>query len=83
VQYKTFDPVTTLRLNKENKKKTIFKLNLENEFTSKNIQYYIAGELGPTDATKSYNDKTNIRMIDNFVAHLFTHIEVKKTWHNH
>ena len=42
------------------------------------FQYYIAGDFTPADATKSYNDKSNIKMIDNYVAHLFSHIEVKK-----
>ncbi|MCL2860709.1 MAG: hypothetical protein FWF46_09290 [Oscillospiraceae bacterium] len=76
-QYKKFKPVSTLDLNAENKK-TKFQLDLENNFISKNIQYYIAGELTPKDATKSYNDKSNIKMVDNFVAHIFSHIEVKK-----
>ena len=55
----------------------MFKLDLENEFPSTNIKYYIAGEFSPTDATKSCNDKSNIKIVDNFVTHLVSHIEVK------
>jgi hypothetical protein len=55
-QYRNFDPTSNQNLNNENKK-TIFKTDLENQFISKNMQYYIAGEFSPTDATKSYNDK--------------------------
>ena len=32
----------------------------------------------PLDPTKSYNNKSNIKMVDNFVAHLFPQIEVRK-----
>jgi hypothetical protein len=71
-------PVSTLHLNDENKKKTTFKLDLEDDFINKNIQYYIAGEFIPTDSTKSYTKDSTVRIIDNFVAHLFTQIEVKK-----
>jgi len=45
---------------------------------SKNIQYYIVGEFTPKCTTKSYNDKSNVKMVDNFVAHSFSHIEFKK-----
>ena len=76
-QYKNFFRTSTQNMNDKNKK-TIFKLDLENQFISKKIQYYIAGNFTPADATKSYNDKSNIKMIDNYVAHLFSHIEVKK-----
>jgi len=76
-QYKKCNHISTLDLNAENKK-TKFQLDLENNFFSKNIKYYIAGELTPADATKSYNNESNIKMVDNFVAHLFSHIEVKK-----
>ena len=59
-------------------KKTELQLDLEDEFLSKNIQYYIAGKFTPVDTTKSYKEGNTIRMIGNFVAHLFSHIEVKK-----
>jgi len=63
-------------LNAENKK-TTFRLDLKDDFISKNIQYYIAEKIIPVDSTKSYN-KSNIKMVDNFAAHLFPQIEVKK-----
>ena len=66
---------TTLNLNAESKK-TTFKLDLENEFISKNIEYYIAGKFGLVDYEISYDEKSNIKMFENFVAHLFPQIEV-------
>jgi hypothetical protein len=77
LQYKNFNPTSTQDFNAENKK-TIFQLDLENQFISENIQYFIAGEFNSTDASKAYNNKSNVKMIDNFVANLFSHIEVKK-----
>ena len=76
-QYKNFNPTSTLNLNEANKKTTL-KRYFEDDFISKNILYYIAGKISPVDSTKSYNNKSNIRMIDNFVAHLFNQIEVRK-----
>jgi hypothetical protein len=35
-------------------------------------------EFTPTDSTKYFNDKSNIKMVDNFVAHVFSQIEIKK-----
>jgi len=40
VQHKYFNTTSTLNFNAENKK-TTFKLDLEDEIISKNIQYYI------------------------------------------
>ena len=51
-QYKNFNPISTLNLKAENKK-TTFKIDLEDDFISKNIRYYIAGTISPVDATKS------------------------------
>jgi len=64
-------------LNEANKK--TFRLDLEDDFISKNILHYIAGIISPVDSTKSYNDKSNIKMVDNFGAHLLSQIEVEKT----
>jgi len=77
LQYIRFNPALTQNLNKVNKK-TEFQLDLEDELLSKNIQYYIAGEFTAVHTTKSYNNIRSITMIGNFVAHLFSHIEVKK-----
>lgn len=76
-QYRNFNPVSTLNLNEENKK-TTFKLDFEDDFIDKNIEYYIEGKIVPVNATTPYTDKSNIKMVDNFVAHLFPQIEVKK-----
>jgi len=45
---------------------------------SKNIEYYIEGKVVPLDATKMYDNKSSINLVDNFVANLFPQIEVKK-----
>jgi hypothetical protein len=75
-QYRNFNPVSTLNLNDENKK-TTFKLDVEDDFIGKNIEYYIEGVITPT-GTGKYNNKSNIKLVNNFVAHLFPQIEVKK-----
>ena len=69
-QYKNFNPVSTLNLNEENKK-TTFKLDIEDDFITKNIKYYMEGKVTPVDTTKTYSNKSNIKMVNNFVAHLF------------
>jgi hypothetical protein len=60
------------------KKKTTFKLDLQDDFITKNIQYYIAGEISSTNAAMMYTNKSIIKLVDNFVAHLFSQIEFKK-----
>ena len=76
-QYRNFNPISTLNLNEENKK-TTFKIDIEDDFIDKNIEYYIEGKITPTDAKNTYNRKSNIKMVDNFMAHMFSQIEVKK-----
>ena len=76
-QYRNFNPVSTLNLNEE-KKKTTFKIDIEDDFIDKNIEYYIEGKITPTDAKNIYSSKSNIKLVNNFVAHLFPQIEVKK-----
>jgi hypothetical protein len=55
-QYKNFFPLSTLNFNDENKK-TVFKLNIEDDFISKNIEYYIEGKVAPVDTTKLMTTK--------------------------
>ena len=76
-QYRNFNPVSTLNLNEENKK-TTFKLDLEDEFIDKNIEYFIEGKIVQANSTAPYADKSNMGMVNNFVAHLFPLIQVKK-----
>jgi hypothetical protein len=73
-----FYPTSTLNLNDENKKKQNSKLILIMIFISKNSQYYIQGEFTPKDSTKTYVADNNVRIIHNFVAHLFSQIDVRK-----
>ena len=51
-------------------KKTTFKIDNEDDFIDKNIEYYIEGKITPTDAKNTYNSKSNIKMVDNFMAHV-------------
>ena len=76
-QYKNFNPISTLNLNEENKK-TTFKIEVEDDFIDKGIEYYIEGKITPVDAKNTYNNKSNIKMVNNFVAHMFPQIEIKK-----
>jgi hypothetical protein len=76
-QYRNFYPTSTLNLNEENKK-TTFKIDVEDDFIDKGIEYYIEGKITPTNAKNTFNSKSNIKMVDNFVAHKFPQIEVKK-----
>jgi len=73
LQYMNFYPTSTLGEGGR-KKKT----DLDNDFISKNIQYYIQGEFTPKDSTKTYVADNNVRIIDNFVAHLFSQIDFRK-----
>jgi hypothetical protein len=77
LQYLNFYPTSNLSLNDENKK-TKFKIDLDDDFISKNIQYVIQGEFTPKDSTNSYAAGNEARMIDNFVGHLFSQIEIRK-----
>lgn len=76
-QYRNFNPTSALNLNYGNKKTTL-KLDIEDDFISKDIEYYIEGKITPLDVTKTYSNKSNIKMLNNFVVHLFPQIEVKK-----
>jgi hypothetical protein len=67
-QYKNLYPISILNLYAENMK-TTFRFDFEDDFISKNIQYYIAGKINLVDSTKSYNKKCNIKMVENFVGH--------------
>ena len=76
-QYRNFFPVSTLNLNDENKK-TVFKLDIEDDIISKNIVYYIEGKGAPVDSTQTYDSKSNIKLVENFVTNVFPQMEVKK-----
>lgn len=76
-QYRNFYPTSSLNLNAVNRK-TTFKIDLDDDFISKNKKYYIAGELKSQDPAKPYKPEDNVKLMDNFVSHLFSQIEVKK-----
>ena len=75
-EYKRFDPLSLLNLNAPNKK-TEFNINFGDQFCSSNLQFYISGKLEKSTGVE-YDDKTNIKLINNFVPYLFKKIELRK-----
>ena len=76
-QYRNFNPISTLNLNEENKKRT-FKIDIEDDFIDRGIEYYIEGKITPVDAKNTYTNISNIKIVDNFVTHMSPQLEVKK-----
>lgn len=76
-EYKEYQPESLLNLNLPNKK-TVFKIDADDSFLLPSFQYYIYGEYKPEDDTKTYATGANIKLVDNFVAHLFSQVQVKK-----
>lgn len=75
-EYKNFYPLSKLNLNEPNKK-TEFNIDFGDGFCTSKFQYYISGTLKKSNGT-AYDDKANVKLIDNFVPFLFSKIEVKK-----
>lgn len=75
-EFRNFQPTSTLDLNIPNKR-TTFLIDFGENFTTKNFEFYIAGEYKKTTDV-AYAAKSNIQLVHNFVPHLFTYIEVKK-----
>ena len=76
-QYRNFDPTSNQNLNNENKKQYL-KLILKINSFLKICNTILQGNLVRLMLQNLTMTKNNIKMIDNFVAHLFSHIEVKK-----
>ena len=75
-EYRNYEPTSMLNLNAPNKR-TTFLIDINENFTTKDFQFHIAGEIKKTNDT-SFAAKSNIQLVHNFVPHLFTYIEVKK-----
>jgi hypothetical protein len=75
-EYKHFYPLSTLHLNEPNKK-TEFNIDFGDGFCTSKFQFYISGKLTKSDGT-NYDNKANIKLINNFVPYLFSKIEVRK-----
>lgn len=74
-EYKTFSPESLSNINKVNKT-TTFKI--DGDFLNiKNAKYDISGSYLQTDGIQ-YPPDSNIRLVDNFIAYIFSNIEVKK-----
>lgn len=76
-EYRTVMPVSELNFNTPNNY-TVFKLDHGDTFYDSAIQYHICGEVVKKSDNSAYAAKTNIQLIDNFIPHLFTRIELKK-----
>ncbi|KAL1487558.1 hypothetical protein ABEB36_015777 [Hypothenemus hampei] len=77
-EYNNYLPISKLNLNNVNKR-TVFKIDEGDRFLLvKNAKYDIYGKYIHKLDGQNYGANANVRLIDNFVAHLFSHIEVKK-----
>lgn len=76
-EYRHFQPTSMLNVNSDNKK-TLFQIDIGDNFCGSEFQYYITGTYKHADDTKNYGAKSNVKLIDNFVGHLFSQIDVKK-----
>lgn len=78
-EYHNFHPESSsvTNMNVPNKK-IVFKIKAEDDFVIPKFQYYISGEFAPIDSTKTYTASANVKLVDNFIAHLFSRIELKK-----
>jgi len=76
-EYQNFQPISILNLNAINKK-TTFKVDVGDNFVSPQFKYYISGKVVQHEDGKDFPTNSKIKLIDNFVPHLFTEIEVKK-----
>lgn len=77
-QYVNYPPTSKLLINNVNKK-TTFKIDEGDGFLlEKGAKYEIYGKYLHENGTP-YGANSDVMLIDNFVAHLFTKIEVKNT----
>lgn len=77
-EYNNYLPLSKLNLNNVNKK-TVFKIDEGDGFLAvKNAKYDISGKYIHANDGQNFGDNANIKLIDNFVGHLFSQIEVKK-----
>lgn len=75
-EFKHFSPLSKMNFNVPNKK-TTFLIEYNENFASKNFEFYISGEY--KKATNSdYTANSTVKLIDNFIPHLFSFVEVKK-----
>lgn len=76
-EYKHYYPTSTQNFNSPNKR-TEFSIDYGDGFSMTKYQYFISGTLKMLDGT-DYPPGTKVRLVDNFVPHLFSRIELKKT----
>jgi len=75
-EYKNYYPLSKLHINEPNKK-TEFNIDFGDNFCTSKFQFYISGKLTKNDGNDDDN-KSNIKLINNFVPFLFSKIEVRK-----
>lgn len=76
-EYRTVMPVTDLNFNTPNNY-TVFKLDHGDSFYSSRMMFHIQGEYVKKATGDAYEAGSNIKLVDNFAAFLFSRIEVKK-----
>lgn len=76
-EYKTVMPVSELNFNSPNNY-TVFKLDHGDSFYNSRIMYHIRGKVVKKSDGSDYADKSNIQLVDNFAAFLFSRVELKK-----
>lgn len=75
--FRTVMPVSDLTFNTPNNY-TTFKLDHGDSFYSNRIMYHITGKVVKKSDNSNYPDKSTIQLVDNFVAFLFSRVEVRK-----
>lgn len=75
-EFRDFQPSSENNFNKPSYK-TEFYIDLGDTLFTSGFEYYISGEIKQID-DKDYKNDSDVKLIDNFVPHLFTSIEVKK-----
>lgn len=76
-EYKNVHPVSMLNVNSVNKK-TLFQIDTGDNFCTSDFPYCITGIYKHQDDTKNYGPNSNVKLVDNFVGYLFSHVEVKR-----
>ncbi|KAF6203846.1 hypothetical protein GE061_002181 [Apolygus lucorum] len=75
--YKRYAPVSTEQMNTPDGK-IEFNIDFTERFAVPKFEYYISGKLVQKASNADYETKSNIKLTDNFVAYLFSHIVVSK-----
>lgn len=76
-EHNNYSLISKLNLNNVNKKTTFKIVEGDGFLHTRGAKYFISGKYLHEDGT-NYGHEANVKLVDNFVAHLFSHIEVEK-----